>query len=96
MENKNDVPYIVYEGEQARNERTIRRLTIVIVLCLILSFLSNAIWLYEWTQYDYVSESTETVTVDGKDGTANYIGNDGNITNGEGCSKAEDSSKTGA
>jgi hypothetical protein len=41
-------------------------------------------------QYDYSSDATNTttttetstVTVDGKDGVANYIGNDGDISNG--------------
>ena len=75
------VPYIVYEGEQARNERHIRRLVIALVICIILIFASNAIWLYAWCQYDYTS--TETVDIDSGEGIANYIGRDGDITNGE-------------
>ena len=73
------VPYYIYEGELVRHERTIKRLIIVLTISIVLLFASNALWLYEWTCYDYVS----SVTVDGKDGTANYIGNDGSITNGE-------------
>lgn len=75
------VPYIVYEGEQARNERHVRRLVIALVICIILIFASNAIWLYAWCQYDYTS--TETVDIDSGEGIANYIGRDGDITNGE-------------
>lgn len=41
-------------------------------------FISNAMWLYAWEQYDY--ESYE-ITADG-DSNANYIGKDGNIYNG--------------
>lgn len=81
------VPYIAYEGAMARNERLIRRLICCIILALFLLAVSNAFWLYEWTRYDYAD--TE-VTVDSADGgNANFIGNDGDITNGKGsCEKA--------
>ena len=61
--------------------RTIGRLIAIVIVCICLIFASNAAWLYAWCQYDYSSE--EIVTVDGKDGVANYIGNDGDIVNGE-------------
>jgi flagellar biogenesis protein FliO len=77
------VPYIVHESAQARNERTVKRLVVALIVSIALIFASNAIWLYAWMQYDYSSEQTESVTVDGKDGVANYIGNDGDIVNGE-------------
>lgn len=48
----------------------------IILILLILLFASNMLWLYEWTQYDYVTVSTEG------GGNANYIGRDGDITNG--------------
>lgn len=76
-----DVPYIVHESALAREERHIRRLVFALVVAVLLLFASNMVWLYYWTQYDYVSD--ETITVDGKSGTANYIGNDGDIYNGE-------------
>lgn len=77
-----NVPYIVHELSMARMERQIKRLWIALIICIIMLFASNAAWLYAWCQYDYSSE--EIVTVDGKDGVANYIGNDGDIVNGEG------------
>ena len=61
--------------------RTLNRLILIVIVCICLLFASNAAWLYAWRQYDYSSE--EIVTVDGKDGIANYIGNDGDIVNGE-------------
>ena len=61
--------------------RTLGRLIAIVIVCICLIFASNAAWLYAWCQYDYSSE--EIVTVDGKDGVANYIGNDGDIVNGE-------------
>lgn len=65
----------------AFSERMVKRLWIALIICICFIFASNAAWLYCWVQYDYSSE--EIVTVDGKDGIANYIGNDGDIVNGE-------------
>lgn len=53
------VPYIVYEGAEARAERHIKRLIVALILTVVLLFASNAFWLYEWTQYDYSSTETE-------------------------------------
>jgi hypothetical protein len=96
MDNKENIPYIVYEATQARSERTIKKLIIALVISIILMFATNAIWLYAWCQYDYSSEETSTITtVDGKDGTANYIGNNGDIHNGENhSSKNSEEKKT--
>ena len=55
----------VYEGIQARHERTIKRLILALIIAIALIFASNAIWLYAWMQYDY---SSDTVTVEGTDG----------------------------
>lgn len=84
--NEPTVPYYVHEGIVARNERTVKRLIIAIIIAIVLMFASNALWLYEWSQYDYESAesvSTDLVRIDSKDGIANYIGNDGDINNGE-------------
>lgn len=76
------IPYIVHEAAEAKSERTIKRLIIALILSILLIFASNAIWLYTWCQYDYSSEETSYVDVDGKNGNANYIGNNGEINNG--------------
>lgn len=54
MEEKDNmtVPYIVYESAQARQERTIKRLIIVIIIAVSMLFATNAIWLYVWSLYD--------------------------------------------
>lgn len=76
---KEPIPYFVYEHTMARFERTIKRLIIVIAISILLLFASNALWIYEWMQYDYTD-----VTVDSQDGgNANYIGVSGVINNGE-------------
>lgn len=80
MENKT-VPYIVYESAQARAERRDRRHIIALIIITAMLFISNLVWVYEWTQYDYIGEDS-SVTVDAQDGVANYIGERGNINYG--------------
>lgn len=84
----NKVPYIVYEGTIARFERTVRRLIIVLAVTILLLFASNAIWIYEWNQYDYSDVMMENT--DG--GNANFMGAgaSGVINNGESQSKDKD------
>ncbi len=84
MEDKN-VPYIVFEGTVARFERTIKRLIILVGITVLLLFASNAIWIYEWNQYDY-----EDISIDNQDGgNANYIGASGVINNAQNSSQKE-------
>ena len=83
----NRVPFIVYEGTVARFERTIKRLLILVGVTVLLLFASNAIWIYEWNQYDY-----SDVIMDNTDGgNANYMGAgaSGVISNGESKSSDE-------
>lgn len=42
------IPYFVHEGDMDRADRTNKRLTVALVLTIVLMFLSNGIWLYEW------------------------------------------------
>lgn len=68
------VPFVVHESAQARNERTVKRLVVALIVAIALIFASNAAWLYAWMQYDYTSE--ETVTEYTQDGEGlNIIGN---------------------
>lgn len=79
-----NVPYVVHESIIARMERSNRRMLIALVMAIVLLFASNAIWLYEWTQYDYCGDTTsQDVILHSKDGIANYIGNNGDINNGK-------------
>lgn len=90
----NDVPYAVFEGSQIRHERTVKRLIIALIVAVILIFASNAIWLYAWCQYDYEGDTQSQVTVDAKDGVANYVGNNGDITNGKDNSSDKEETDT--
>ena len=78
------VPYSIWEDMLESNKRKDMRHWIFHIIAIIAILLSIGIATYERLQYDYVSE--EIVTVDGKDGIANYIGNDGDIINGENSS----------
>ena len=79
----NKIPYIAFEAEMARHERTIKRLLIALVVAVALLFVSNVAWLFFFNQFDY---ATDTVTQELDTGNANYIGEDGNINNGEASS----------
>lgn len=52
------VPYIVYEAAQVRNERTIKRLVVALIIAIMMIFVSHACWLWAWMQYDYSGEET--------------------------------------
>lgn len=69
-----------------------KRMFVAFIITLFMLFLSNIAWLIAWNLPTYKSE---TVTVDSIDGNANYIGNDGEITNGESNSTKNDEDKQG-
>lgn len=81
MEDKTQIPYIVHESIQARNERMTKRLIVALIVAVVLIFASNAMWLYYFNQLEFTSDALE-ILVDGKDGVANFIGNNGSISNG--------------
>lgn len=85
------IPYVVFESCQARNERHIKRLMIIIVILIGLLFISNVLWLWYESSYDYADYE---VTADNSS-NANFIGSDmeGDINNG-GKNKSEDENKT--
>ena len=75
------VPYVVHEATVARQERQIKRMWIALIVAIALMFFTNMIWVGVFSSYDY---SSEEIVVDAEDnGNANYIGQDGNIYNGE-------------
>ena len=78
------VPYVAYKETVAAQERHVGRLIYVmalIVVFFILAMLGEAgLFIWYLNQYEVVQE---TVTVDSTDGVANYIGRDGDISNGE-------------
>lgn len=90
MENNENITMsrIAFERMQAKDERNDRWRNIIIIILIVLLAATNGAWLYAWNQYDYASNETQQIDVDAKDGgTANYIGRDGDIKNGENNSK---------
>ena len=75
------VPFAAHEAEVGRQERQIKRMWIALIVAIALMFFTNMIWVGVFSSYDY---SSEEIIVDAEDnGNANYIGQDGNIYNGE-------------
>lgn len=75
------VPYIVHEAMMARSERTTKRLWITILVLIFLLVGSNCLWLWWSNQWETVEQWEIVQENDG--GYNNYIGNDGDIVNGE-------------
>ena len=73
-----DVPYIVHEGAVARLERVIKRMWVLVLSLIILLFVSNAAWILYESQFkeNRIEQGNES-------GYNNFIGNDGDINNGE-------------
>lgn len=59
------VPYIVHESAMARNERTVKRLVVALIVVVCLWFATIGVGAYAWLQYDYTSEET-AFTQDGE------------------------------
>ena len=72
------VPYIVHESMMARAERTAKRLWITILLLIVLLVGTNGAWIWYQSQFEDIAISQEN-----EDGYNNFIGNDGDIFNGE-------------
>lgn len=75
------VPYIVYEGAMVRMERTIKRLFILLIVTIVIIFVTNAVWLYWWNQYEYVAE-TENYSYQQDGSGLNLIGDRNHINDG--------------
>lgn len=74
------VPFAVHESAMARMERTIRRLWILLIVLVVLLVGSNALWIWYESQFEDV---TTMIEQDNESGYNNFIGNDGDIYNGE-------------
>ena len=72
------VPFIVHEGTMARAERTAKRLWITILLLIVLLVGTNGAWIWYQSQFEDIAISQEN-----EDGYNNFVGNDGDIFNGE-------------
>lgn len=73
----NTVPYIVYESALAVSERHVRRLIIALILCIVLLFASNSLWLYYESQFVTISYEQ-----DGEGLNNVNVGEQGDLYNG--------------
>ena len=83
--NTNDMavmPIAQHEKGQNRLMGIIKSLIAVIVILIVLLVGTNVGWLIYNSQFEVVEEST-TITQENAEGYNNYIGNDGDIVNGE-------------
>lgn len=87
---RKDVPYIVYESEAARHERTVKRLLTALLITILLMVGTNMAWLYVFNQYDFSSESYVIEGAD--DSNANMLGNGASV-NGVINNERKDSGK---
>lgn len=72
---KRDVPYIVFEGEQARNERHFKRLWAVMILLIVLLVSSNGLWIWYESQFEEVITTQEvTQELEGDNASNNFVG----------------------
>ena len=76
---KNTVPFAAFEAQLTRSEINVRRMFIALICAILALVASNIAWLVYLSGYDF--SGSETV-VEAEDGVANYIGNDGEISNG--------------
>ena len=74
------IPYYVAVGMVDRVSRTNKRLWVMCMLLILLLVGTNALWLYYESQWEVIE--TE-ITQENEHGYNNYIGNNGDIYNGE-------------
>ena len=74
------VPYAVLESNRMSADKDKKRLWIVILLLIIMLVGTNGAWLLYESQFETVT--TTEITQENSDGYNNYIGNDGDIDNG--------------
>ena len=73
------IPYVVHEGMLARLERANKRAWVLIIILIALLFGTNVGWLWYESQVEDVRIEQDS----GNGGYNNFIGNDGDIYNGE-------------
>jgi hypothetical protein len=74
-----------WQRSEQRHLRREKRFVAIVVLLILLLVGSNIGWLIYESQFEVVEETTTetTITQDNANGYNNYIGNDGDIVNGE-------------
>ena len=69
------VPYIVHESAMARQERTIKRLWIALILVICLLVATNGAWIAYEAQFETVTV-TQEVEQEAENGVNHFVGGD--------------------
>ena len=77
-EDSEKIPRFAYESAMAHCERTIKRLWVLCIILIASLLFTNAAWVIYESQFEEISIEQQN-----EDGYNNYIGNDGDIYNGE-------------
>lgn len=95
MENNDNIVMsrIAFERMQAKDERNDKWRNIIIVLLIVLLVVTNGMWLWYESQYEYVTDDYSVELDTGDGGDANYIGNDGDINYGKDNGTQENTEK---
>lgn len=72
------ISYFTFESVRATMERTVKRLWILVIILVGLLVATNAGWMIYEAQFEEIE-----ITQDNANGYNNYVGNDGDIYNGE-------------
>ena len=56
---RDNVPFIVHEGIVSRQERTIKRLIVALIIAISLMFVTNCIWIYYEMQFETITYSQD-------------------------------------
>lgn len=90
MENNDNIVMsrIAFERMQAKDERNDKWRNIIIIILIAALILTNGLWIWHESQYDYVDDYSVDVDA-GEGGNANYIGRDGDINNGTNNSETQ-------
>lgn len=78
VEQPASIPFYVHEGEINRLERINKRFFILLLIVFFALVGTNAYWIWYESQFEDV-----VVTQENADGYNNFIGNDGDIHNGQ-------------
>lgn len=84
-QNVEPVPYIVHESAMARQERTIKRLWVLLILVISLLVATNGAWIWYESQF---AEESVWQEVDTGEGDA-YIAGIGDVNYGEGQAESD-------
>ena len=61
MDNRDiaQIPYFAHEGEMMRSERQIRRLFVVIIMLIVLTIITNVMWMWFVMHYNVCYEEQD-------------------------------------